>query len=176
LLAIGAAIAVLAGGCGEGDGSADDATDADEISVPWGPSVLGYVDATNKICRENWAHVKRSFAERYDYASRGKRFDEAAQNVFLPSLQLVFDNVSYLGAPVGDKPQIEEMLISLQLAVFKGQEGTVTSLGQLETLFDRFNRRARAYELNACSVVRRNFERDAAASASPADLNSRRRS
>jgi hypothetical protein len=157
LLAVGAMILAVSG-CGDGDSDANDTANLAEVLIPWGPSKYGYIQEANKTCKENWAQVQRSFAERYRHVSHGARFNEAAQNIFLPSLQLVFDDISYLGAPGNDKPQIEKILIALQLAVFKGQDEGVSSSRQLGTLFSKFNRLASQYDLNACLVVPHHFE------------------
>lgn len=101
--------------------------------------------------------MRTSFKQRYKGILEGKPFAAASKNIFLPSLQIQFDDIQYIGAPEGEEAQVEEMIGALQLAVFSAQEQTVSSPAQMAKIFADFNRLALAYGLDSCPVEEDTF-------------------
>ena len=164
VLAIALAIAAIAAGCGGGsDATGDPSTSEGSTAVipPVKTSSISkaeYIPRANKVCDESWESMLESFASRYHSATKGKPFVEASENIFLPSMQFWFDDISYIGAPEGEKDQVENMLESLQLAVYKGEEQPVSSPKQLVAIFADFSHLAGQYGLDSCLVEESSFE------------------
>ncbi len=116
-----------------------------------------YVDRASAECDENWERIREVLATRYGGAHRGGRFNQASQDSFLPTLQIQFDDLSYLDAPDGDKDTVEAMLTELQLAVWKGEEERMSSQAQFVELFSPFSQMAHEYGIPRCVISPTSF-------------------
>ena len=99
--------------------------------------------------------------------SETQLFAYSARTNFLPHIQFWFDDISYLGEPMGAKPERESMIMVLQpedtlkilqLSVFSGEEQRVSDAKQLAAIFSSYDRLARKYGLNDCLVEETSFE------------------
>jgi hypothetical protein len=110
-----------------------------------------YIARANAICKESIEQMKKSVRAQ----GLGSYFERSEQ-IYLPSMQFWFDDIDYLGAPLGDAGQVEAMMRAVQVAVWRGQERGVYSGQQMAALFSKFSRMARHYGLDRC-VVRSTF-------------------
>jgi len=157
-------LAIIFGGCGTSSSSDPIETKSHSgrslLETPLTPtslSKLQYVGKANAVCRADLAEVVESFAE-YKHelgpsVSDQKLFAGASYHFILPSLQIEFDHLHYLGAPTSGEPQVENILAALQRAIYAGQKQRVTSSKELETIFARYNRLARQFGTQRCPVV-----------------------
>lgn len=111
----------------------------------------------NRACRERWPRIRKFFVEYTaleDPKLNGReRFDEAVRESLLNSIDFhIFDSIHMLGAPKGERGQIEEMIGALQLTIERGQKLHIYSLDQLLAQFAAFNRQARAHSLDDCLI------------------------
>jgi hypothetical protein len=83
---------------------------------------------------------------------------KASQMYLLPGIQFQFDELRLMGAPEGDKDQVEEMLGAFQFAIEKGQRSHIGSAEEFGKLFRVHNELAVAYGLGHCAVDRKHFE------------------
>ncbi len=156
---------VAAVGCGSDDsagspGVAAANSGSPDVNIPWGPESLNraeYTRRANGVCKESWEQMLESFAQRYQSETTAKKFTEASKNIFLPGMQFWFDDISYLGAPPGEKEQVETILTAIQLAVFSGQKQTALSPKQLATIFSESNRLVHGHGLDSCRVSETSF-------------------
>lgn len=160
------AVAVLVAGCGdEGESTGSDQAAAEpRIGLPVFVNSLAkaeYLKEANKLCRISWADMLQEFdryrRERGSREGEGDLFAYVSRQSFLPHMQFWFDDISYLGAPKGDREEVEDMLKALQWAVFSGAELRIGSPGTMAAVFSSFNRLAREYELNDCLVEASSF-------------------
>lgn len=156
------AIAACAPGCGGGGGDTSSQAQPakQKVVIPWGSGSVSkaeYVKRASGVCEKSWKGMLESFQQRYQSVTHGEKFAEASQNIFLTGMQFWFDDISYIGAPKGEKDRIEALLTALQLAVFQGEEEHIVSTGQFSATFAEFNRLARQYGLNSCLVHKTSF-------------------
>jgi hypothetical protein len=177
LLIAAMATFVIVAGCGSGDNSNDAAEGANSGSTtvrtsepePGRPSEPGdpilttsltkaqFIERATGICQASWADMAKNFAlylrtRQGSKASKGQQFAYGARNNFLPHMQFWFDDIAYLGASKGEKPEVEDMLDALQQAVWSGGERRITSPEQMSLIFSSFNRLAALYGLDGCLV------------------------
>lgn len=160
---IAAVIAAIIGGCGS-SGSSGTAAGGGYRSPLETPlttasfSKAQYIVKANAVCKEDWAEILENFAsyqdERGPSVGDRKLFAGASHRFVLPSIQIEFDHLHYLGAPAGEQPQVEDMLAAMQSDIYDGQDQRIFSPGQLEAIFRNFNRLARQYGINECPVVK----------------------
>ncbi len=162
----GVTLAAVAGyaGCGSGSddkGSPISTTTAASagITIPFWPNghpkSIGktlYLKRANNVCQRGRNQMPRSFEGRYRNVNRGKLYTEATANIFLPGIQLWFDDIAYLGAPSGDKAQVEKLLTAMQRAVYASEAQHIDFSGQLIAQFAESNRLVRDYGLDSCLV------------------------
>jgi len=122
-----------------------------------------YLARANRICRQSWESMRKDSA--YDRSHelpgtprRSQVFAHLSRSSFLPHIQFWFDDISYLGAPKGDRALVEDMLKVLQLSVYSGEERRITSPAMISAVFGGFNRLARAYGLKSCIADANAFE------------------
>lgn len=157
-------LAAVAGyaGCGdsnkEGETSATTAASTD-ISIPFWPyghpksiDKALYLERANDICQRGRNEMPKGFDGRYRNVNSGKNYTEATENIFLPGIQLWFDDIAYLGAPPGEKAQVEKFLTAMQRAVYASEAQHIDFSRQLIAQFADSNRLARAYGLDSCLV------------------------
>jgi hypothetical protein len=106
-----------------------------------------YRARANAICKESIARMSASAKQ-----AAGAPFSAHSHDIYLPGMQFWFDDIHYLGSPLGDAGQVEAMLQALQLDVWKGQEHGVSSAQRLTALFHDFSRLAHRYGLESCVV------------------------
>lgn len=146
-------------GCGSGSSNEASVTSGPRTSVTTSSvSKTEYINRANGVCEKSWAIALPSFQRRYKSTLHGKAFNAASQNIFLPSLQLQFDDIQYIGAPDGDERQVEEMIGALQLAVYRGEEQIVSSPRQMVHIFAKFSRLAIQYGIDSCPVEEATFK------------------
>jgi len=167
LLFVGLLFVAGHAGCGEDTDSESSATTipAADITIPFwdnGPrsiSRVDYLKRANAICQRGRNQMPRSFEERYRGVSSGKLYDEATSGVFLPGIQLWFDDIAYLGAPPGDRSKVEDLLIAMQRGVYESEEAQpIFSPEELKSHFAESNRLTGAYGLASCLVEGVPFE------------------
>ncbi len=156
-LLVGVLVGALVGCGGGSDDSATKTASSSEpsVTIPWGPKSFGraeYIKRAEQVCKEGRTSMPTSFRGRYRNVNSGKLYTEATSNIFLPGIQLWFDDVAYLGAPPGEKPQVAELLTAMQRAVYASEAQHIVSSGQLIAQFAHYNQLAREYGLNRCLV------------------------
>lgn len=177
LLMAGLAIAAVNSGCGS-NGARDTTSSASNparSTIPGTPVVTNtltkakYIARADAVCQRSWADMYDSFEQRYPRvalsyqneralsAGEAKQFGSASRNIFLPSLQIQFDDLHYLGSPRGDEQQVEAMLNSLQQAVYHGWKQRISSAKQFAAIFHRFTVLAYHYGINSCLVYESDF-------------------
>ena len=166
-------------GCGDssddtaaGDTPADAHSNSDRPREPAKATSMTkahYIARADGVCKKSWAFMLDSFSRRYravsahvdnaSYfnASYGKRFQSASRHIFLPSMQIRFDDIQYIGSPKGEKEMVETLIGSLQKAVYTGWERRIRSPKQFAQIFHRFNRLAYEYGINSCLVYEASF-------------------
>jgi hypothetical protein len=161
--------AVLAGGCG-GNGDSDSGSaegsqtyevEASTTMTVASPPITKaqFVKRLNKICRKAWVTVRDNFDEysgtQNPKLSEKARFEEAARLSLLAGLDFhIFDNVRFLGAPKGERREIERIIGPFQASVELGQKERwdAHSVAEVATQFADFNALARQYGLDDCLV------------------------
>ncbi len=120
-----------------------------------------FFERATRMCRNRQTLVLNRFEDFRDEqgpkVKPSRLIAEASQMMLLPGIQFVFDDLRLMGAPEGDEDQLEEAVGAFQFAVEKGQRSEVTSARQLGNLFRVFNKLARAYGLNQCTVDRGHY-------------------
>lgn len=114
-----------------------------------------YVAKANIVCKTDMGEILKSFAAYRDELPRvrnRKLFAGASHHFILPSLQLEFDHLHYLGAPTKGQPHVEHILAALQHGVYSGRKQPVTSPKQLQAIFARFNRLTAGFGIHRCPV------------------------
>jgi hypothetical protein len=115
------------------------------------------------MCTNRQTLIRNRFE---DYAaerprsSREQLIKGASYSLFLPGVQFIFDDLRLTGAPEGDDDaaaQIEEMVGVMQYAIESGQKDFPRSVKEIEALFRDFNRLARAYGFDQCTVDRAHY-------------------
>lgn len=110
------------------------------------------VDRANRRCGSSWPIMRQEYAR--FVANHGPEVASARlSKVTIPGhAQFWFDDITYLGAPKGEKTELEDIFKALQLAVYVGEEQEDPSPAQLSAIFGSFNRLAREYGLGQCVV------------------------
>jgi hypothetical protein len=162
LVALAAALGLASCGGGSDNGEKSEPAaraGTEGITIPFwdnGPREISktqYLKRANAVCQEGRDQMPESFGGRFRNVSHGKLYDEATSDIFLPGVQLWFDDVAYIGAPPGDKPQVEALLIAMQRAVYKSEKAQpILFSGDLIGEFAESNRLVRAYGLRSCLV------------------------
>lgn len=157
------ALSAVAGSCG-GETKSMTVTVTAEPGLPVHVTRMDksdYIARANRLCRVSTADMRKRYTqlnqEKRSQRSARQIFAEATRNNFLPHMQFWFDDISYLGAPRGDKEEIEAMLEVLQLAVFSGEEHRITGSAELAAAFSSFTRLARQYGIDECLVSAQTF-------------------
>jgi hypothetical protein len=154
-------ISGIVAGCGSGGGGGSNeanessAPSEPSVVIPWGPRSFGkneYIKRANRVCQESRTFIPTSYEGRFRNVNSGKLYAEATTGIFLPQIQVWFDDISYLGAPPHDKPQIEDLLTTMQLAIYDSEKQPILSSRELSDRFAEYNRLAHAYRLNRCLV------------------------
>jgi hypothetical protein len=167
LLIIAISSTLLAIGCGSEDGSSEarGSNVTPEVGLPLHYSSLTkaqYLVRANRICEASWTEMVGRFADAQRQqgpnADQAKMFAYSSQTSFLLHMQFWYDDISYLGAPKGDKHRVEEMLKALQLAVVIGEEWHIPNATLYSAIFSTFSRLARQYGLDECVVSANFFE------------------
>lgn len=161
-----AALVVL-GGCGGSgdDGSAASTTNgftvqANTTMAAAKPrlSKAAFVKRANQYCRKAWVIVGqnyRVYGRTQDPSLHGKeRTADAIRMSLMAGIDFhIFDNIHFLGSPVGEEQEVEEIIGPMQEAVERGQRlGPLYSAAEVTALFGDFNRNASRYGLRDCLV------------------------
>jgi hypothetical protein len=121
-----------------------------------------FFDRASRMCRNRQAlvnHRLELFREEAGPGAHQRRVLEgAAYTWLLPGIQFIFDDLRLMGSPEGDERQIEEMVGAFQSGVETGQSGKVSSAREFVRLFRDYNRFARAYGLDQCTIERSHYE------------------
>ncbi len=168
VLIIAAATAIFAG-CGEEADKPEQTRSLaaiDEAGLPLTINSLTraeHIIRVDEFCRGSIADMRKDLViyRRKQFGpkvSDRRVFAYASKNSLFPHLQFWFDDISWMGAPEGDKRVLEDMLETLQLAVLDGQAKRVTNARQLASFFDDYNRKALQYGLSDCLAYPRAFE------------------
>jgi hypothetical protein len=161
-LAILAALAALAAGCG---GSSHEAriysVEADTTMTTASTAKARYVPRINRICRKVWPVIFRNWTEYVRSTDRGKnespreRFAGAARTPLIAGVTYyIFDRIHTIGAPPGDKREVEKIIGAMQSASERGEKKLVpvNTIAQVAELYGKYNRLARAYGFDDCLV------------------------
>lgn len=170
MLAI-AAIAAVVAGCGNASSSESTPSVATQAAGhPKGPaketpiSKAQYIAQANKICVRNWGFLHAIFMRNYRKLALhlnkslflkpadAKKFRNASKEIFLPSIQILFDDVQYLGSPSGEQDEVEAILGAFQQEVYAGAKKPNKSPAQFAATFSRFNRLAGQYGIDSCLI------------------------
>jgi hypothetical protein len=73
--------------------------------------------------------------------------------VLIPGIEAHIAKLQALGAPRGDRAQVEAMLAALQEDLEAGTADDISTFEQFSSQFDRFDRLAQAYGLDGCAFV-----------------------
>jgi hypothetical protein len=179
LLIFALTASLVAAGCGDDDDTPDGTTPVaariptvrpdglpvrPETGLPLRINALTkseYLARSNKVCRESWVAMLQEFdrykRERGSSETDAELFAYVSKNSLLSFIQFWFDDISYLGAPKGEKQQVEQMLEALQLAVFGGEEQRISNPALFSAVFSSFNRLASEYGLDECVVDEKDF-------------------
>jgi hypothetical protein len=121
-----------------------------------------YARAEN-MCTNRQTLIRNRFEE-YEALrpqfSRARLIKGASYSLFLPGVQFIFDDLKLTGAPEGDEDaaaRIEEMIGAMQYAIETGQSDYPRSVKEVEDLFRAYNRLARAYGFDQCTVDRAHY-------------------
>lgn len=163
-----ALLVVAFAGCGESDRSVEGGglTYSVEAETTVDPGKLSeeevYARAA-KMCTNRQKQIRNSFveykAERPQF-SRERLIKGASYSRFLPGVQFIFDYLKMPGGPEGDEEtsaRIEEMIGVMQYAIETGQKNYPRSIERIEDLFRDYNRLARAYGFDECTVDRAHY-------------------
>jgi hypothetical protein len=82
--------------------------------------------------------------------SDGDAIAERIEGSLVPAIEGVVDEIYELGAPPGEREQIEKLAVALQGAVEKAKETDVRNLERFELLLGRAGKLARQQNLEAC--------------------------
>lgn len=113
----------------------------------------------NQACRQRWPRIRELLAEytaQQDPSLDGRqRFDDSVRKSLLYGIDFhIYDSLQMLGAPRGQRRQIEAVIGALQVAVESGRRLHIYAVDRLLKLFAAFNREARSYKLDDCIVNR----------------------
>jgi hypothetical protein len=158
LLTAAIAVAVSAG-CG-GDSESQTYSVEAATTVTTAPvAKAGYVSRINKMCREAWVVIYDNFAEYSSWQNskldETKRFSDSVRSSLIPGIVFhIFDEIHNLGAPPGEKREVEEMIGSMQSASERGEKklAPVSSIAQVTDLYDEYNQRASRYGFANCLI------------------------
>ena len=121
-----------------------------------------YARAEN-MCTNRQTLIRNRFKEYRDMRpqfSQKRLIKGASYSLFLPGVQFIFDDLKLTGAPEGDEDaaaRIEEMIGVMQYAIETGQADYPRSIEEVEDLFRQYNRLARAYGFDQCTVDRAHY-------------------
>lgn len=145
------AIALIATGCGGGDG--EDTVTASPLTK------AEFIGKADEICARDRRKIAKELETYPAKQGSGEGKDqedlltEAIREVFLPSLQAKVDEIRALGAPAGDEQQVEAFLNAMQDAIDAMEERSIETLGQFAVQLEPAGELARAYGFNACGAV-----------------------
>lgn len=141
LIVLSGVIAAVAGCGGSGDSSTVTTSSL---------SKAAYVKKANALCEE-----ARQEALAYRLPSGQEEEGPKAVTLtvhqgILPPIQRAMGEVRELGAPKGDEPKVEAILVGNEKAVEKAEGMKFTSLGDMEEVFLSTAEKARGYGIKNC--------------------------
>ncbi|HEX5713830.1 MAG TPA: hypothetical protein VFX85_10995 [Solirubrobacterales bacterium] len=163
-------LAIALAGCGGDSGETSSArpgltysVEADTTVVPGRFSEEEVYARAAKMCTSRQRQIRKSFleykAERPQF-SREELIKGGSYSRFLPGVQFIFDYIKIPGGPEGDEEtsaRMEEMIGVMQYAIETGQSNYPRSIERVEDLFREYNRLARAYGFDECTVDRAHY-------------------
>jgi hypothetical protein len=116
-----------------------------------------FVARANDVCREDHAEMAKAVEDyRRDddlNKSPGPPFAQETADVYLPSIQFMYDHINFGGLPQGDEGRAAKMLSTLERTFVDAMAHRFHSAAQLAARFTSFNRMARRYGLSSCVVT-----------------------
>jgi len=121
-----------------------------------------FFDRADNMCRNRQTLVNNRVEGVREGATAGANqrqlLEEVMQSTVLPGIQFVFDDLRVMGSPEGDERQLEEAVGAFQFGVETGQSRVVSSAHEFARLFRDFNRFARAYGLDQCTIEQSHYQ------------------
>ena len=157
-----ALLVVLAAGCGgSSNPSVSEYTpEASTTMRATGIAKPQFIRRVNQICRGAWNDIRMNVARHRRSLdpglSRQQRLDDVIRTPVLFGVVFhIFDAIRILGSPPGEEQEIEAIVGPMQAASELGQDGrpTLHSIAEVEDHYSLYNRRARAYGLDDCTVT-----------------------
>jgi hypothetical protein len=150
LLAAGAAIAMIVGGCGGGD-------DTTEGTASAGLRKAQFVKQGNAICakasKELNGEVQKFFKENgvaENERPTSAELTEVAEELVTPIIGQEIEEIRELGAPDGEEKQVDKILSAAEEGVEKGEKNPDSLLEENGGPFAKANELAIDYGLNVC--------------------------
>lgn len=149
-----AALALIASGCGGGDGSAESTTAASKDGSAI--SELKFLVEANAICakaNQELAKTSETFAK--ENLSKGAEPTKAQigelVKLVLPTITRQVEEIRALGAPAGDEEKVEAILSAVEDAIRQGESDPAAIYGANGGAFAKANRLSADYGLVDCS-------------------------
>lgn len=144
--------AAIAAGCGGGDGDGGDSDAATTLPTPTvASSSIGKAEFTkqaNQICLQAAEGVEAPVGKALE-SKKGETI-ERGEDAFLRMVEGVIGEIGQLGAPAGEKAQVEALLVSLQKAYNASAEASSPSMARLGREFQQPGKVASANGLSSC--------------------------
>lgn len=147
-----AGVIVLAIGCGEGgsnEGAASSRTAVSQNALSKGE----YLETAQKICERERADVLKnlgSYQRQYGALDPTDVGPKAVREILLPEFNDEIDALWELGAPSGDRADVEAFLVAKQRAVDAVNRRSLSSNADLYAAFKRADEGARSVGLDRC--------------------------
>jgi len=149
LLVAVAAVALVVAGCGSSDDSTTDSTSLTKAE---------FLKQGNAICAAGNKEINTGFEEFFEEGEFSNKkqptqaqFQEAAEEVVLPSVQKQIDELNELSPPEGEEEQFETLFENAEAQLEKGEEDPSLLTDENNDLFASVNKEASALGLTACA-------------------------
>jgi hypothetical protein len=150
LVLVGVVFAVLVGsGCG--DGEAD--SGADSASAPL--TKQEYIAKAENVCLQAGKAASGRFQalqKSNEDLNEAQLMPRASEEVLVPSMEEIADELQSLGPPAGDERQVDAFLTALQQAIDDASGRKITSFQQFSEPFQRYNKLIEAYGFENCTI------------------------
>ena len=152
-------LSLMVYGCGGGDDEASGQSTSTAASVPVDTSPLttsplakpAYIKRFQRICNNTGSELLVVLSKKpADGESDEEHMGDLAANGLIPVVENERAKIHNLGAPRGDKEQIETLLTELQAGIDSAKERDITSLEAFGKGFERYDRLTVAYGLEGC--------------------------
>lgn len=150
LLVAVAAAALVAAGCGSSDDSTTDSTES--------LTKAQFLKQGNAICAAGNEEINTGFEKFFEENEFTKKkqpteaqFEEAAEEVVLPSVRKQIDELKELSPPEGEEEQFETLFENAEAQLEKGEEDTSLLVDENNDLFASVNKEAKALGLGSCA-------------------------